>query len=233
MTPPRPIALFVPALMLLSTGSVAQQGRVLDAGTLLVRVDSRLVAREEFVLRSGRTSGANTGFMLTTTVVYPPEYPQQRLTAVIEYEPDSQPAAARFEVVQPPRTVLYRLGSRRMTVRIGTPDGEAAREYPGGGAQVALDDSVFGYHAVLGAHRPGTARTFSSRGDRGQAIQIEDLGVEPTTVGSVSQRLHHIRLTGGPVDRHLWFDAQGRLVQITIPSHRMTIIRESEPPTSQ
>jgi hypothetical protein len=218
--------------MLPLSAPVAQQGRVLDAGTLLVKVDSRLVAREEFVLRSGRGSGAAAGFTLTTTIVYPPEYPQRRFTAVVEYEPDSQPAAARFEV-ENTRTVLYRLGARRMTVRIGTDESESAREYPGGGSYVALDDSVFGYHAVLGAYRPGPAHTFSSRGDRGYQIQIEDRGLEATSIGGVSERLHHIRLTGGPVDRHLWFDTQGRLVQITIPDRRTTVVRESEPSGSQ
>lgn len=225
--------LILPALVLVATAPTRQQGRVLDSGTLLAKVDTRLVAREEFVLRSGRGSGAPTGFTLTTTIVYPPEYPQQRFSAVIEYEPDSQPAAARFEVERPPRTVLYRVGRRRMTVRIGTPEGESAREYPGGMEHVALDDSIFGYHAMLGAHRPGAARAFSSRGDRGYDVQIEDHGLEQTTVEGVSRRLHHISLVGGAVDRHLWFDAQGHLVQITIPGRRMTIVRESAPPGSR
>lgn len=207
----------------------SSQGRVLDSGTLLVLEGSRLVGREEFVLRSGRGSGASTGFTVSSTIIYPPDYPRQRVVVVVEFEPDSQPAAARFEVQGgSPRTVLYRLASRRMTVRIATPQGESAREFPGGVAHLALDDSVFGYHALLGSHRAGPVQTFSSRGDRGVNARIADHGTEPTTIDGVERTLRHLSIRSPSETRHLWFDDRGRLLKIEIPDRSLTVVREAD-----
>lgn len=205
------------------------QGRVLDSGTLLVFEGPRLVGREEFVLRSGRGSGASTGFTISSTVIYPPDYPRQRMVVVVEFEPDSQPAAARFEVHGgSPRTVLYRLAPRRMTVRIATAQGESAREFPGGPAHIALDDSIFGYHALLGSHRAGSARTFSSRGDRGVDVHVADHGREPAIIEGAERTLRHLTVRSPSETRHLWFDDRGGLLKIEIPDRSLTIVREPE-----
>jgi hypothetical protein len=115
-----------------------------------------------------------------------------------------------------------------MTVRIATPRGESAREFPGGASHVALDDSIFGYHGLLGAHRPGPARAFSSRGERGSDVHVTDHGLEPTTIQRTPQTLRHLSVRGPSQTRHLWYDDRGRLRKIEIPARQLTILRESD-----
>jgi hypothetical protein len=208
----------------LAGAAAAQQ--VVDRGTLLIMQGGRLVGQEEFVVERGRRSGAPDGFTIASVVAYPAERPTRRLTAVVEFGPDSQPAATLVEAEDGElRRVLIRLGPRRVTVRVVTPSGEAAREYPSAPRHLVLDDSLFAAHAVELPVPPGTVRSITLReGGRGTA-DVSDHGSDRTSVGTAQRTLHHISVTMGGERRDLWYDERGRLVKLAIPSRGLTALR--------
>ena len=164
----------------LATALTAQQ--VLDRGTLVIMQQGRLVGQEEFVVERGRRSGAPDGFTIASVVSYPAEQPTRRLTSVVEFGPDSQPAATLVEAQDGElRRVLIRLGPRRVTVRLVTPSGEAAREYPSAQRHLVLDDSLFAPHAVALPLPPGAGPPLSSPGSADTLIERVPIPLAPAS----------------------------------------------------
>ena len=207
------------------TETLAAQ-HVVDRGTLLITQQGELVGREDFVVERGRRSGAPDGFTIASVVSYPAERPTRRLTSVLEFGPDSQPAATRVDAEDGElRRVLIRLGPRRVTVRVVTPTGEAAREYPSAPRHLVLDDSLFAPHAVALPAPAGPVHSITLReGIRGSA-EVTDHGSDATAVGATQRTLHHVSVTAGGERRDLWYDELGRLVKLAIPGRGLTAVR--------
>ena len=53
------------------------------------------------------------------------------------------------------------------------------------------------------------------------------VGEEEVRVGTNLIQGRHFRLEGGEASRDLWFDAQGRILRVEIPSRGYTAERES------
>ncbi|NIM50122.1 MAG: hypothetical protein GTN62_07270 [Gemmatimonadales bacterium] len=223
--PSSPTVLLV-AASLLWPGSAATAQRVIDRGALIIMDGTRVIGREEFVVRQGRGPGAADGFTVSGTASYPAEQPTRTLVGVVEFGPDSQPAAARFDAEDGGlQRVLVRFGRRRVTVRIATRSGESTREFPGAPRHLVLDDSLFGYHALSPAGPPGPVRSISPRQGRRTTAQLADHGMDRTMVGRVERVLRHLTVRTGNETRHLWYDDRGRLTKLAIPSRRLVAVR--------
>jgi len=218
-------AILTAALSSLAAGAAVGQ-QTLDRGTLVIIQGDRVVGREEFLLRSGRRSGSPDGFTLSSTVSYPADRPLRTLTAVVEFLPDSQPVASILELQNGEQErVLMVIGPRRVTVRLKTPAGESAREYPAGGSVLLADDSVFAYHALPPSLSHPEARGMTLRGARHGGAEVTDHGAEPTDVGPDQRTLWHVSVTLAGATRHLWYDEQGRLIKLSIPSRDLVVLR--------
>ncbi len=214
------------AAMVCALVSPGTAQRELDRGTLLISHGGRLVGQEDFVLRRGRGSGAPDGFSVSSTALYPPDYPERRLVAVIEFGADAEPAASRHEVLDGERRrVLLRLDPRRLTVRNISPTGESAREYPGAARYVLLDDSLFAYHAVLRSAPAGAAEVVWLDGRRGGRVSVTDDGFETVDLAGTPLRLRRLTLTTSGETRQVWYDDAGRLMKVTIPRRRVSVER--------
>ena len=208
----------------LATALTAQQ--VIDRGTLVIMQQGRLVGQEEFVVERGRRSGAPDGFTIASVVSYPAQQPTRRLTSVVEFGPDSQPAATLVEAEDGDlRRVLIRLGPRRVTVRVVTPSEEAAREYPSAQRHLVLDDSLFAPHAVALPLLPGAVRAITLREGGRATAEVADHGSDRTSVGTTHRTLHHLSMTVEGERRDLWYDERGRLIKVAIPSRDLTVLR--------
>src|SRR5882724_7734312 len=194
------------ALAILQAGA----GTPVDEGVLIVRVDTVEVARESFRLRHGRLSRGAAGWTLATTIRYDRARPVVVLAPILEVNGDSMPSTLQYDVADPrqPSRILGELGRGRFTVRLIARDTERAREFPTGPRAVMLDDSVFALY-VFAAWRagaePGSLTAIFPRGLRRTAVQLQDLGVAPTTVNREPARLRHLTVAGdGQETVHVW-----------------------------
>jgi hypothetical protein len=208
----------------------------LDEGMLVVRDDTIEVARESFRLVHGRLArgGGDVGWTLATTIRYDRARPVVVLSPILEVGADTLPAALQYDVADPrePVRILGAAGRGRFTVRFVARATERAREFPTGGGSraVVLDDSVFALYLFAAwratAPAPATANVIVPRSLRREAVQIQDHGVEPTTLNRAATTLRHVSVSGGPNQTvHVWLDAGGRLMKVEIPSRRLTAER--------
>jgi hypothetical protein len=210
-----------------AAGLSAQQ-RELDRGVLLITRGGETIGREEFVLVRGSSGTPGlSGFTVTSTVVYPADRPETSVGATVEFGADSVPTMSRYEIGNGEVVrVVMGLGARRITVRTLTRGGESAREYPARERHLVMDDSVFATHAVAPGAAARATRSVTLSGVRGAAVlRIVDHGMEPTTVGPAQLVLHHLTVNSPTGARDLWYDAEGRLMKLVIPTRNLTVIR--------
>jgi hypothetical protein len=98
---------------------------------------------------------------------------------------------------------------------VATPTGETAREYPGRGRTLVLQDRMLGLLAAAERLPPGQIVLFTTGGDGRRAATLEDLGQDRPAGAKVA--MHHLRVASDGETIDLWFDAAGRLVRIGIP----------------
>jgi len=211
--------------------ALLQAGSPLDEGILVVREDTTEVARESFRLSHGRLARGGTGWTLATTSRYDRARPVIVLAPILEVSADTLPTTLQYDVADPrqPARILGELGRGRFTVRLVARATERAREFPTGPRAAVLDDSVFALYlfaAWRGAAEPVSLTAIVPRGLRRETIQVQDLGVGPTTLNHDPATLRHVSVTGGPnIVVHVWLDAAGRIMKVEIPSRRLTAER--------
>ena len=188
----RRIAILLPILALgqSAPAAPAQTLAAADDAILVVRVGGRTIGREEFTLERVADPQGRAGVTLTAVATYPPASPIRTF--------------ARF-------------GARRLTVRIATAAGEAAREYPGGRQFLVADDSVLTLLTVAALAPPGSVQFFLPRAGRRVAGRLEDRGSDTVALGDRRLTLRHVVLTIENRAHHLWFDDAGRLMRVTVP----------------
>ncbi len=201
------------------------QGPVLDSGTLVISRGGAVVGREEFTIRRGRSSGPE-GFTIASSATYPPESPTITLSPVVELGADSLPVQVQFDVFGDGQARVYaRFTPRRVTLRVVRPGGESARELPATGRLLVLDDSVFALYAIRPASGP--IQTIAPRTGVRLPAELQEQGIESTTLQGVSHPLAHWVLRLGPEERHLWYDEAGRLMRVDVPALGLSAERAS------
>ncbi len=177
----------------------ASQIPPVDEAVFVVRANGQVVGREEIALRQVTDATGQPGWTLSVINQYP------------------HTASVR---------TFARFGSRRVTIRIATIGGETAREYPNRANNVLADEWVLGLYAVAAATEPGPVSILYPRAGTRAAGTLEDRGMERTTLGTVGRTLRHVVLTLPDDTHHLWFDGQGRLMKVTIPSRNLVAERQ-------
>jgi hypothetical protein len=197
----------------------------IDEGTLVVRADTTVIARETFRLATVRIGVGGTGWTLASTARY--NHPVLVLAPILEVTGDSQPSGLEFDVADPrdPRRIRGQLSRGRFTTRSLARRTERAREFPVVGRTVLLDDSVFAlYLFVAWQARPQPVEISGlvPRADRRETLVIRDLGVGPTLLNRAPVQLRHVTVAGGA--NHLvdvWLDENARLCKVEIPSRHL------------
>ena len=203
----------------------------LDEGTFVVREDTIEVARESFRLAQGRLARGGAGWTLATTIRYDRTRPVVVLSPILEVGLDTQPATLQYDVADPrqPVRILGELSRGRFTLRFVARATERAREFPATGRTVVLDDSaltLYLFVAWRAVAEPAALIAIVPRGLRRDPLQVQDHGLEATTLNHDLATLRHVTVTGGPNQAvHLWLDAAGRLLKIEIPARRLSAER--------
>jgi hypothetical protein len=199
-----------------------------DEGTLVVREDTVVIAREAFRLSAMRAGTGVTRWTLATTIRYDHARPVVVLDPIVELGADSNPVSLEYTVADPrePLRILGQLTRGRFTVRLLGRRSERAREFPAPPPTAVLDDSVFALYlaAAWQGRSPATAVTaIFPRAGRRELLMVQELGGE-TPEGSPP--LRHITITGGENRLvHVWLGPDGRLAKLEIPSRHLVAER--------
>lgn len=177
----------------------ASQIPPVDEAVFVVRANGQVVGREEIALRQVTDATGRPGWTLSVINEYP------------------HTASVR---------TFARFGARRVTIRIATIGGETAREYPNRANTLLADEWVLGLYAAAAATEPGPVSVLYPRAGTRVAGTLEDRGMEQTTMGAAGRTLRHVVLTLPDDTHHIWFDGQGRLMKVAIPSRNLVAERQ-------
>ncbi len=213
------------AVPLDTSGRVAQD-HALDSGIFQIQRGATVIGREEFAIRRGRRVGAAFGFTVSARAAYPPARPTLRITSLIEFGPDSQPATGQIELADgEAKRLLVAVEPRRVTVRTITPSEESARQYPATGRTLIVDEALVSSFAFLPRGGVGPIAVIEPQALRRQVVELVDRGLDQTAVGRRTETLRHFTLGSGDEARHLWYDEQGRLQKLVVPATEVTAFR--------
>ena len=214
----------------LTAGSAAAQSRTVDAGELEIRVNGQVVGREAFSVRAVPGSQGRPRLRVTVATWYPPGAGEATLQPTLDLDEDSMPRTLQIEESGArPRRYFVSFGDQRVTVRVVSSTGEAAREYPAGRRLLVADDSALGLFAVLPSARAGPVDIFQPRTGRRTSATLDPQGTDVTTVRGVRRELRHFLVRGDADPIHLWYDVQGRLMKISIPNRSLMAERTESP----
>jgi hypothetical protein len=203
----------------------------LDQGVLLIARNGDEIGREEFAIRAAAGRGGGGGVLAVATV----HYRDRELRAALELTGDHTPVSYQLDVMSAGRLVQRltgQFGRGRFSVRIVTPSGEVAREFPVPPGVVVLDDDVFDqyYFVPRAKGAPEPLSVVRPRRTSVVAAAVRSLGPDTVVVGGHGVAAEHyaITLPGGD-RREFWFSPSGDLLKAALPGSAITATRLSLP----
>lgn len=215
---------FLLALLLLPPPSLAAQNVEVDGGSFRISLNGETVGREEFSIRRVGM-GTEARILLRATIDLDLPEGRRRLEPGMEVEGGSlQVAQYQMKVAgsRTSETFVSRSG-RRYLAKVISPRGEEVREYRAGPGSVLLDQHVAHHYHLLTPFLddPVSVSLTVLSPVTGQQLRmtLSDQGEGEIRVGSNLVQGRHFRLAGGEGGpRDVWFDAQGRILRVEIPS---------------
>jgi len=204
----------------------------LDEGAFRLYVHGQRAGREEFSIRRVG-AGDQERIILRGTVSL--ELPSGR----INLAPAAEAASGNLEVsayqikVSGTETtdIFVSLSGRRYLARIVSSRGEELREFRAGPGSLLLDDDVAHHHHLLTpfleSASPVSLTVLTPRAQSQVRVTLALVGREEVRVGQDLRQARRFRLDGGEGPRDIWFDHQGRILRIEIPSRGYVAERES------
>lgn len=194
-----------------------------DQGTLVIKRQGREIGREDFVVRSGRTGGAQG----TTTVSrgrYPSVAPAFSQEATLERRADGSFVNMQLTRQQGQRTsrIIAEVTPRNvLRIHAASSGGsEEVREYPGVPRLVALADSAFVLYAAVVpfATAEGASMTaiFPETGRRATFTARRSSG-DPEPGSSI--------VMSGEINGTIWLDGNGQILRLEFPSSGLEAVR--------
>ncbi|MBI4410234.1 MAG: hypothetical protein HY561_11030 [Gemmatimonadetes bacterium] len=220
-------------LPLLNGGTVAQT-ITLDEGEFRLTVAGREVGSETFTIRQNGT-GMNAIIIAQGRVNAAPTEGAQELSASLEVAGATLRPIAYQVAVQGAQQerIAGRVVGGRFSARIFSPAGEMMREYLASEGAVLLDEGV-AHHYYFLARRLADGRVrvplIVPRQSRQVTASVTEQGSETVTVAG--QRVEGRRLVvqiEGSAERHVWVDAQGRVLRLEIPARNYSAERKALP----
>jgi hypothetical protein len=187
------------------------------------------VGRESFAIR--RTASPGGDILVASATI---ELSDRRLSPALRTDVTGSPLAYQVEV-KTGEDVQERLsgqvGRGRFSARVRTPRGESVKEYIVADGALVLDDDVFHhYYFVATANRSGAVPVVIPRRNTQVSMRVEDRGREAVTLDGVALRARHLVLTEPDgSSRHVWADAEGRVLKVMLENHGIVALRNAPP----
>ncbi len=225
----RLIALLAAAL--LGAPAVGRAQGFLDQGVFIITRDGNQIGREEFAVRTTAGRRGEGGVLAVATV----RYRDREIRSALELTRDHSPVSYQVDVTTAGRMVQRltgQFGRGRFAVRIVSPSGEVAREFPVPPGAVVLDDDGFDqlYFVPRANGAPEPVRLVRPRQTSVVAAEVRSLGADSVVVGdrTVPAERYALVLPGGE-RREFWFSAAGDLLKAAFPGSSITATRLSLP----
>ncbi len=205
----------------------AAQNVVLDEGTFRILHGGQQVGTETFTIR--RVGSGDDAHVIANGVIQM-DLPSghRELRPLLRAAPDLSLSAYQLEVTgDQVATVAVTAADRRYVARTRSATGEREREFRGGDGTILLDQDVAHQYYFLGPalDRGGTVSVIEPRAGAQVRLDVREAGTETLDIGGQSIAARHVVLSGGGQTRDVWFDAQGRVLKVAIPSEQYTAIR--------
>jgi hypothetical protein len=203
-----------------------------DEGAFRLYVNGQSAGREAFSIRRAG-AGAQARIILRGTASL--DLPGGRLNLAPAAEAgsgDLEVSAYQIKVSGSETTdISVSLSGRRYLARIVSSRGEQLREFRAGPGSVLLDDGIaHHYHLLtpfLESTSPVSLTVLTPRTQSQLRMTLSLVGREEVRVGHDLWPARRFRLDGGEGARDIWFDDQGRILRIEIPSQGYVAERES------
>lgn len=201
-------------------------GARLDEATLVVRVDTQEVARENFRLLNRRATDSTSGWLLAARIRWIGT-PPVTLSPLLAVGPDTALGALEYEVAanSASERITGQPGLGRYTLRYVAPGIERARELARTDPMVILDDSVFAPFLLASWRASPTSTSITAiypRTARRLTLTVTDLGTGVTTLNRDPATLRHVVIAGGDLGPvHVWLSPEGHLMKVEVPARAL------------
>lgn len=220
-------------LLALLPGQIQGQNVSVDENAFRLYLNGEVVGREEFSIR--QIGSANQRRMILHGTVEM-DLPEGRLNLAPAM--DVQGQALRVSTYQikvsgsETTEIFVSVSENRFLTRIVSSAGEQLREFRAGPGSVLLDEGVVHHYFLLNPFLEGgspvSLTILTPRAGRQQRMTLTLMGEEEIRVGGIlvpnARRFH---LAGGDHPRDIWFDEQGRILRLEIPSQGFLAERET------
>jgi hypothetical protein len=216
------LALVVPA-------AAAGQSSTLDEGTFRLLLNGEEVGRETFAIRQSG-SGPSAVVIAQGRVTLD----RRQLSSTLELSGALRPAAYQVEVDDAEnRRITGRISGGRFSAKILSPGGEMMREYLTSDGAVLVDEGVaHHYYFLARAFRDGatTLPMIVPQQNRQVSARLRGAGDETISAGGRSLSASHLVVEpAGGDTRHVWIDAEGRILRLEIPALDYEAVRTQLP----
>ena len=231
MTYRRFAALFL--FLVLGPSPSAGQNISVDESAFRIYVNGEAIGREEFSIRQTGPRAQQRHILYGNVEM---ELPQGMVTLSPAMDASGSPLAVsdyQIKVAGAETTDIFiRVSGKRFLVRSVSAAGEQLREFRAGSGSVLLDEGIVHHHFLLSPFLESegavSLTVFIPRAEAQQRMTLSLVGEEEVRVGGVlvsgARRFH---LEGGEYSRDIWFDEQGRILRLEIPSQGFVAEREN------
>ena len=211
-------------LSALFPGSAQGQNLSVDEGSFRIYEQGQPIGTETFSIRQIGPGGQQRVILRGTVdlnlpggaVTLAPAMDVQGSTLAIS---DYQVKVAGAETTD----IFVSVSGNRFLVRTLSAAGEELREFRAGPGSVLLDDGIVHHHYLLGPYldsaSPVSLTMLSPRAGRQNRMTLTLVGQEEIRIGDMLvPDARRYRLAGSEGTRDIWFDGQGRILRLEIPS---------------
>lgn len=215
-----PLVLSLSLAALTTPGHAFAQSVVVDEGTFAVTLGGTPAGTEQFTIR--RAGVGDDAIIIANAVIRldrgagPTELrPLLEVTPLDDASVNYQLKVSGSESSE----MSVRIAGRRYVARIRTEAGEEEREFLARpGTRIVEEGVAHHYFFLRGVREGSTTPVIEPRTRRQVQLAASAAGEEELTVGPAKVRARKVTLSSGDDVRHVWFDAQGRVLRVEIPS---------------
>ena len=220
------------ATLLAVPAAAPSQVTVADEGSFTISRSGTQIGRETFTIR--RTPGPGGDVYVANATV---EFDAERLSPALRADDSYAPLAYQLEV-RSGGEVRERLraivGRGRISAQVRTAKGESTKEYIVADGALVLDDNVFHQYYFLARRAAGSANSsvpvVIPQRNTQVVMRVSTQGNDAVAIGgrSVEGRVLVLTEPGGAT-RHIWVDAQGRVLKVSLDARGITALRDDPP----
>jgi hypothetical protein len=220
------------SLLVLNPIQARCQNVSVDENAFRIYVGGKLIGREEFSIRQIGPTGQQR-ISLRGTVELDLPAGKLNLAPAMDAQAGSLAVSGYQIKVSGTETtdIFVSVSGNRYLARVVSTSGEQLREFRAGPGSVLLDEGVVHHHYLLNPFledgSPVSLTVLTPRAGQQQRMTLSLVGREEIRVGGVlvpgARRFH---MEGGDQPRDIWFDDQGRILRLEIPSQQYVAERE-------